>query len=239
VRLAATDVRKRFGQLAALDGVSLAVDEAQIVGIAGPNGAGKSTLFDVISGHAPADGGTVELNGQDVTRLPAYRRARLGLGRTFQTPIVPTQLTVAEVLTAAQEAWPAKVTEPELTRVRELLGLDTEKGRVAGLLGTLERRKLLLACLLIRRPQLLLLDEPCSGLLADEIQAIDIIIRRIRDETRVAIVVVEHRLELLSAISDRVIVMDQGKVIVEGSAADAFANPAVQRAYFAIPPSQT
>jgi ABC-type branched-subunit amino acid transport system ATPase component len=76
-------------------------------------------------------------------------------------------------------------------------------------------------------------------LLADEIQAIDIIIRRIRDETRVAIVVVEHRLELLSAISDRVIVMDQGKVIVEGSAADAFANPAVQRAYFAIPPSQT
>jgi branched-chain amino acid transport system ATP-binding protein len=76
-------------------------------------------------------------------------------------------------------------------------------------------------------------------LLADEIQAIDIIIRRIRDETRVAIVVVEHRLELLSAISDRVIVMDQGKVIVEGSAAEAFADPAVQRAYFAIPPAET
>jgi branched-chain amino acid transport system ATP-binding protein len=239
VRLAATDVRKRFGQLAALDGVSLAVDEAQIVGIAGPNGAGKSTLFDVISGHTPADGGRVELNGQDVTRLPAYRRARLGLGRTFQTPIVPTQLTVGEVLTAAREAWPAKVSEVELTRVREMLGLDIEKDRVAGLLGTLERRRLLLACLLIRRPQLLLLDEPCSGLLADEIQAIDAIIRRIRDETKVAIVVVEHRLELLSAISDRVIVMDQGRVIVEGSAAEAFADPAVQRAYFAIPPTQT
>jgi branched-chain amino acid transport system ATP-binding protein len=127
----------------------------------------------------------------------------------------------------------------ELNRVRDLLGLDIDRSLVAGLLGTLDRRKLLLACLLIRRPQLLLLDEPCSGLLADEIQAIDIIIRRIRDETRVAIVVVEHRLELLSAISDRVIVMDQGKVIVEGSAADAFADPAVQRAYFAIPPSQT
>jgi branched-chain amino acid transport system ATP-binding protein len=239
VRLAATDVRKRFGQLAALDGVSLAVDEAQIVGIAGPNGAGKSTLFDVISGHTPADGGRVELNGQDVTRLPAYRRARLGLGRTFQTPIVPTQLTVGEVLTAAQEAWPAKVTAVELNGVRDLLGLDIDKSRVAGLLGTLDRRKLLLACLLLRRPQLLLLDEPCSGLLADEIQAIDAIIRRIRAETRVAIVVVEHRLELLTAISDRVIVMDQGRVIVEGSAAEAFADPAVQRAYFAIPPTQT
>ena len=181
----------------------------------------------------------MELNGEDVTRLPAYRRARLGLGRTFQTPIVPTQLTVGEVLTAAQEAWPAKVTADELTRVRELLGLDIEKGRVAGLLGTLDRRLLLLACLLIRRPQLLLLDEPCSGLLADEIQAIDAIIRRIRDETKVTIVVVEHRLELLSAISDRVIVMDQGRVIVEGSAAEAFAHPDVQRAYFAVPPSTT
>jgi branched-chain amino acid transport system ATP-binding protein len=239
VRLAATDVRKRFGQLAALDGVSLAVDEAQIVGIAGPNGAGKSTLFDVISGHTPADGGRVELNGQDVTRLPAYRRARLGLGRTFQTPIVPTQLTVGEVLTAAQEAWPAKVSAAEVAGVRELLGLDIEKGRLAGLLGTLDRRKLLLACLLLRRPILLLLDEPCSGLLADEIQVIDTIIRRVRDETKVAIVVVEHRLELLTAISDRVIVMDQGRVIVEGSAAEAFADPAVQRAYFAIPPTQT
>ena len=238
MRLAATDVRKRFGQLAALDGVSLAVDEAQIVGIAGPNGAGKSTLFDVISGHTPADGGRVELNGQDVTRLPAYRRARLGLGRTFQTPIVPAQLTVGEVLTAAQEAWPAKVSVAEFNGVRDLLGLDIERSRVAGLLGTLDRRKLLLACLLMRRPQLLLLDEPCSGLLADEIQAIDTIIRRIRDETKVAIVVVEHRLELLSAISDRVIVMDQGRVIVEGSAAEAFAHPAVQRAYFAIPPTQ-
>lgn len=239
MRLVATDVRKRFGQLAALDGVSLAVDDAQIVGIAGPNGAGKSTLFDVISGHAPADDGTVQLNGQDVTRLPAYRRARLGLGRTFQTPIVPNQLTVGEVLTAAQEAWPAKVTVVELNGVRDLLGLDIDKSRVAGFLGTLDRRKLLLACLLLRRPQLLLLDEPCSGLLADEIQAIDAIIRRIRDETRVAIVVVEHRLELLTAISDRVIVMDQGRVIVEGSAAEAFADPAVQRAYFAIPPTQT
>ena len=237
MRLVATDIRKRFGELAALDGVSIAVDEAQIVGIAGPNGAGKSTLFDVISGHSSADGGTVELNGQDVTRMPAYRRARLGLGRTFQTPLVPNQLTVAEVLTAARVAWPAKIDEVEVTNVRDLLGLDVEKGRVAGLLGTLERRKLLLACLLLRRPLLLLLDEPCSGLLADEIQAIEATIRRIRDETRVAIVVVEHRLELLSAISDRVMVMDQGKVIVEGSAADAFADPAVQRAYFAIPPS--
>src|SRR5207248_5675765 len=167
--------------------------------------------------------GAVELNGQDVTRMPAYRRARLGLGRTFQTPLVPNQLTVAEVLTAARVAWPAKIDEVEVTNVRALLGLDVEKGRVAGLLGTLERRKLLLACLLLRRPLLLLLDEPCSGLLADEIQAIEATIRRIRDETRVAMVLVEHRLELPSALSDRAMVMYEGRAIVGGSPADACA----------------
>lgn len=239
MRLVATNLRKRFGDLAALDGVSLAVDEGQIVGIAGPNGAGKSTLFDVISGHAPADSGTVELQGHDVSNLPAYRRARLGLGRTFQTPIVPNQLTVSEVLTAARIAWPEKVPEAEVTRARELLDLNLEDSRLAGLLGTLERRKLLLACLLFRKPVVLLLDEPCSGLLTDEIESIEAIIRRIRDETKMAVVVVEHRLELLSAISDRVMVMDQGRVIVEGSAAEAFAHPDVQRAYFATPPTKT
>jgi branched-chain amino acid transport system ATP-binding protein len=238
VRLVVTDVRKHFGDLAALDGVSLAVDEAEILGIAGPNGAGKSTLFDVVSGYTPADGGAVVLSGHDVTRLPAYRRARLGLGRTFQTPLVPNQLPVADVLMAAREAWPTKVSETEVRRVRELLDLDVDEARLAGLLGTLERRKLLLACLLLRKPSVLLLDEPCSGLLADEIQAIDTIIRRVRAETGMAIVVVEHRLELLSALSERVMVMDQGRVIAHGAAAEVFSNPDVQQAYFTVPSRQ-
>ena len=239
MRLAAADLQKRFGALRALDGVSLSVDEAEIVGIAGPNGAGKSTLFDVVSGHSTAGAGLVTLNGRDVTRLPAYRRARLGLGRTFQAPLVPTQLTVSETLAAAQEAWPEKVDASKVKKACELVGFEVDEGRLAGLLGTLERRKLLLACLLLRSPQVLLLDEPCSGLLADEIQTMDAIIRRLRDETGVASVVVEHRLELLSAISDRVMVMDQGRVISEGRPSDVFSDPAVQRAYFAGPSAQT
>lgn len=237
MRFSSVGISKRFGALAALDCVSMAVDEGEILGIAGPNGAGKSTLFDVMSGHLRADEGTVHLNGHDVTHLPAYRRARLGLGRTFQSPIVPTELTVAEALTASRLAWPATIPEEKVDEVRDLLGFVVDDSRTAGLLDTLARRKLLLACLLLRNPSVLLLDEPCSGLLAGEIDQMGTIIRRIRSEIAAAVVVVEHRLELLAAIADRVMVMDRGKVIVEGPPAEAFADPAVQRAYFTGPRS--
>jgi ABC-type branched-subunit amino acid transport system ATPase component len=232
MRLSGRGICKSFGALAALDDVSLAVGEGEILGIAGPNGAGKSTLFDVISGHIRAEAGKVHLNGQDVTHLPAYRRSRLGLGRTFQSPIVPTELTVAETLTAARLAWPVKLAAGRVNEVRDLLGLASDDERLAGLLDTLARRKLLLACLLLHSPSVLLLDEPCSGLLAGEIDELGAIIRRTRAETAAAVMIVEHRLELLSAIADRVIVMDRGKVIVEGPPSEAFADPAVQRAYF-------
>src|SRR4029079_4292428 len=106
-------LRKTFDALAALDDVSLRVAAGEIVGIAGPNGAGKSTLFDVLSGLQDPDAGTISIEGRDVSRLPAHRRARLGLGRTFQSPIVPNELEVGEVLEAAREGW-----APEVPRSR-------------------------------------------------------------------------------------------------------------------------
>ena len=234
-RLAAEGLRKTFGALAALDDVSLRVEAGEIVGIAGPNGAGKSTLFDVLSGHQQPDAGTVSIEGRDVSRLQAHSRARLGLGRTFQSPIVPNELEVGEVLEAARTAWPPDVPASRIDEVRDLLGFRAADDRLAGLLDTLSRRKLLIACLLIREPRVLLLDEPCSGLLGDEIEEIESVIARTRDSTGVTAVVVEHRLELLTAIADRVLVMDQGKVIAEGAPEDVFDAPAVKVAYFGAP----
>lgn len=233
MELVGCGLSKSFGALAALSDVDVSVSAGEVLGIAGPNGAGKSTLFDVLSGHTNPDSGSVELGGREVTRLGAFRRARLGLARTFQSPIVPGELTVGEVLSAATVAWKSDGRGDLSTAdASALVKFDVAPERIAGPLDTLSRRKLLLACLLLRRPTVLLMDEPCSGLLADEVDEIEDIVNELRDQAGVAIVMVEHRLELLTAVSDRILVLDQGKVIVEGKAADVFAHPAAQAAYF-------
>jgi branched-chain amino acid transport system ATP-binding protein len=233
--LTCSGIRKHFGGFVVLDDVSLAIAAAEILGIAGPNGAGKTTLFDVLSGHVRQDGGSVELEQKDITRAPAHARARAGLARTFQSPLVPTTLTVGETLEAARVAWSPKLGPEEVSRGRALARLDAPDDRLWGGLDTLNRRKLLLACLLMRRPIVLLLDEPCSGLLREEIDEIDEVIRRIRDETGAAVLVVEHRLELLTAIAGRVVVLDEGRMIAEGPPGEVFDDPAVRVAYFEAP----
>lgn len=233
--LACADVRALYGGFVAVDGVSLSVESGHILGVAGPNGAGKTTLFDVLSGYHRADGGRVELNGTDITRLPVHRRVRLGLARTFQSPIVPTDLTVGDTLEAARIAWSPKVDRADVQPARELARFSASDGARCGGLDTLERRKLLLTCALMRKPGVLLLDEPCSGLMQDEIDEMDAIIRQVTAETGVAVIVVEHRLELLRAVAETVFVMDAGKVIAEGPPAIVFDDPAVRAAYFDVP----
>jgi len=233
--LTCSGIRKRFGGFVVLDDVSLEVGGSEILGVAGPNGAGKTTLFDILSGHVSQDGGKVELDGHDVTRAPAYARARAGLARTFQSPLVPTGLTVGETLEAARVAWSPRLGADEVSSGRALAHFDVADSQPSAGLDTLNRRKLLLACLMMRAPKLLLLDEPCSGLLKEEIDEIDAVIRRIRDETGAAVMVVEHRLELLTAIADRVAVLDEGRKIAEGPPAEVFDDPAVRVAYFEAP----
>jgi branched-chain amino acid transport system ATP-binding protein len=235
VVLSCVGIRKHFGGFVVLHDVSLEVGVSEILGVAGPNGAGKTTLFDILSGYVRPDGGTVELDAQDATRLPAYARARAGLARTFQAALVPAALTVGETLEAARLAWFPKLGPEDVSKGRALARLDVPDGRPSAVLDTLNRRKLLLACLLMRSPKLLMLDEPCSGLLREEIDEIDGVIRRIRDETGAAIMVVEHRLELLTAIADRVAVLDEGRKIAEGPPAEVFDDPAVRVAYFEAP----
>jgi branched-chain amino acid transport system ATP-binding protein len=215
-----------------LTNISLQVDAGEVLGIIGPNGAGKTSLFEVLSGRLMPKRGSVTFKGRNVTNLALSARARLGIGRTYQTPVVPDELTVGETFKAARQAYRPYLTKFDAEYGGELVGLNVADDELAVRLDALNRRKLLLACLLMRRPSLLLMDEPASGLINSEVDEIDYLLRVLSKEMNIAIVIVEHRIELLGTIADRVMVMDAGEVISEGVMKDILADPKVHAAYF-------
>ena len=233
--LSGQNIRKTYGAFVALGGVSISVEGGKILGVAGPNGAGKTTLFDVLTGRVKPDSGTVMLDGVDVTRQGAFKRARRGLARTFQAPLVPTSLTVGETLEVARTAYSPRIDKADEAALRALTNFTAPDSKLTGSLDTLDRRKLLLCSVLLHKPKVLLLDEPCSGLLSDEIKEIETIIRRLVDETGMAACVVEHRLEILEALAGQVLVLDAGDEIALGSPHDVFQDPKVREAYFEAP----
>jgi len=226
------DIHITLGGRLILGGISLGVGSGEILGVVGPNGAGKTTLFEVLSGRYSPSRGRVIYAGRDITRLPLFARARLGIGRTYQSPVVPEVLTVGDVFKAARQAFPPYLTRHHAEWAAEKVGLRARADVPAGSLETLSRRKLLMACLLMRRPRVMLMDEPAAGLINSEIDELDYIIRYLARELNMAVIVVEHRLELLSAIAGRVVVLDLGKVIAEGPPELVFDEPAVRAAYF-------
>ncbi len=228
------DIHIRLGGRSILEGISLSVAAGEILGVVGPNGAGKTTLFEILSGRYTPSRGRVFLAGDDVTKLKLHARARRGLGRTYQSPVVPDALTVGEVLRAARQAYAPYLTRLHAEWAAERVGLRVGMSVLAGSLEALNRRKLLLACLLMRRPRVVLMDEPAAGLINSEIDELDAIIRHLAREMNMAIMLVEHRLELLSAIADRVVVLDLGKLIAEGRPETVFEDPRVRAAYFEV-----
>lgn len=224
-----------FGNRTILRDVSLAVSPGEVLGLVGPNGAGKTSLFEILCGRYTASGGQVMLKGQDITGLSVHDRARLGLARTYQSPVVPAALTIAEVFRAVRFAYRPFKTRMDAEWACHLANFRQPWDRVAGSLDTFDRRKLLLACLLLRDPAVLLLDEPASGLINSEIDELDLIIRRLVDEHHTAAILIEHRLELLSAIADRTVVLDMGEVIATGTPDEVFRNRRVLEAYFEGP----
>lgn len=228
----AEDIRLDLGGREILKGISLSIEPGQVLGVIGPNGAGKTSLFEVLSGRHGPKSGRVTFKGQDITNLRLFERARLGIGRTYQTPVVPEDLTVGEVLKASRQAFRPMLTRHDAEWGMELVDLRVDEDMPASRLETMNRRKLLLSVLLMRRPTLLLLDEPAAGLINSEIDEIDHLIRLVSKEMNIAIIIVEHRIELLDTIADRVMVMDAGEQIAEGGLSDILNDPRVHAAYF-------
>ena len=224
-----------FGERPVLRGVELHVENHEVLGLVGPNGAGKTSLFEVMCGRYTPSNGHVWLAERDITEMKVHDRARLGLARTYQSPVVPSAMTVAEVFRAARYSHRPYLTRFDAEWGAYLAHFHVPWNTLAGVLDTFARRKMLLACLLMRKPKVLLLDEPASGLINAEIDELDLIIRRLVDEYAIGAILIEHRLELLSAIADRTVVLDMGEVIATGTPREVFNDPRVHAAYFEEP----
>jgi ABC-type branched-subunit amino acid transport system ATPase component len=233
--LTCSDITLELGGRSILESVSLDVEQAEVVGLAGPNGAGKTSLFEVLSGRQLRHGGDVLLDGRSIRGLPMRGRVKKGLVRSYQRPIVPAALTVGETLKVARKAYRPKPSRLKVEWAAEFVRLRAHPDKPTGSLETLERRKLMLACLLLRDPRIILLDEPASGLTGSEIDEIDLVVRKLSQEYGVAVLLIEHRLELLSMVARRVIVLDVGQVIAEGPPETVFLNERVRQAYFDVP----
>ena len=245
--LATRGLTVRFGGIVAVDSVDFHAEPGEVIGLIGTNGAGKSTLLNAIGGFVPADG-AVELLGQDVSGLPSHRRARAGLGRTFQSAKLFPELTVRETVQLALEArrstsfwgsllWlPPAVKSERLKRTQaaeliDFLGLGRYADRFVAELSTGTRRIVELASVLAVAPRVICLDEPTAGVAQREAEAFGPLIKRVQQELDATLVVVEHDLPMILALSDRVYCMEAGVVIAEGTPHDVRNNPAVVASY--------
>jgi branched-chain amino acid transport system ATP-binding protein len=239
--LAVRGLQKRFGGIVATDDVSLDVSEGETLAVIGPNGAGKTTLIAQLAGNLRPDAGAIRLHGADITGLAAAARSRLGFARSFQITSIFREFTALDNVALAVQAhaghsfrfWrPARreavLREPALAVLAEV-GLRDRAEVEAGTLAHGEQRQLEIAMALATRPRVLLLDEPVAGMGVDESQRMVHLLRALRG--RHTIVLVEHDMDVVFALADRVAVMVYGRVIAVGSTSEVRANPEVRRAY--------
>ena len=226
--LSVQDVTRRFGGVVALDGVSFEVRSGEIVGLIGPNGAGKTTAFNVITRLYRADSGEVSFDGQSLLRTPVNPVGRRGIARTFQNVALWPTLSVIDNVRLGAHGRSGDRTPEDLI---EYVGLtEVAHRRAAGLpFGTLKRIELARA--LVSGPRLLLLDEPAGGLNHEEVEYLARFIERLRTDFDLTVLLVEHHMNLVMGISDRVYVMNFGKVIAGGTPQEVQRNPAVIEAY--------
>ena len=237
------NVTKRFGNLVAVRDVSLTVAKGELCAIIGPNGAGKTTFFNLISGFFLPTSGTIIFDGRDITKLPAHERVTGGMARTFQITEIFPELTVFENVRIAAEVaggfrlrpW---INRAEMAKVHQhveatlkQVSLETKTDRLVGELAHGDQRAAEIAMALALTPHLLLLDEPTAGMGDQETYQITHLIRRLHREYNYSIVLIEHDMRVVFHLADRICVLDQGRMLAQGTPKEIAANETVQGAY--------
>jgi branched-chain amino acid transport system ATP-binding protein len=238
----------RFGGHVAVDNITCAFRPGELTAIVGPNGAGKTTYFNLMSGQLRATSGAVLVRGEDVTRLGAPQRARLGIGRAFQLTNLFPGLGVIENVRLATQARAGvhyEMTRPWMAR-RDLIdradGVLAEVGlsgramqRVASLSHG-DQRKLEVAMMMALEPEILMFDEPTAGMSVDEVPVLLDLIARLKQDPSKTILLVEHKMDVVRSLADRIIVLHNGRLVADGDPAEVIASPIVQEAYLGVAP---
>lgn len=231
--LRATGIRRYFEGVHALDDVTLELHRHEVLGLIGPNGAGKTTLVNIITGFDFPSTGTVELEGEDITGWTPHRRGRAGLARTFQAAHSFARLTVRENVEVSALACGARPAEAanRADELLDVLGLTAHADTPAAFLPQGEERKLGVARALGTRPRFLLMDEPAAGLNEGEVPELAALVRSVRNEHQVGVLLIDHNVSLIMDVCDRIQVLDQGHTIATGSPEEIRLNLDVTTAY--------
>jgi branched-chain amino acid transport system ATP-binding protein len=235
--LAVQGLTKRFGGFVALDGVDLHVDQGERLGLIGPNGSGKTTMINCISGALFNDGGKILFNGANISRVPAHRRTRQGIARSFQIPRPFRTMTILQNLMipmeyAASEHGTGGI-EAEAREILDLVGFGPRANENSGRLTQVDMRKLELARALAAKPRLLISDEAMAGLSSSEVDEILDILFKL-NARGVAVIMIEHIMRAVLRFSQRIVVLDAGRKIAEGAPDAVMKNPDVEKAYLGV-----
>ncbi len=240
----------RFGGHVAVDHVDCAFRPGELTAIVGPNGAGKTTYFNLISGQLRASEGSVMIEGEDVTRLGAAQRTRLGLGRAFQLTNLFPRLSVAENVRLAVQAragvhydmrrpWRARADLIDRAEaVLATVGLGARRDAPAADLPHGDQRKLEVAMMMALEPKVYMFDEPTAGMSVDEVPVVLDLIAKLKADTSKTILLVEHKMDVVRSLADRIIVLTNGQLAADGDPATVIASPVVQEAYLGIAPEK-
>jgi branched-chain amino acid transport system ATP-binding protein len=237
----------QFGGHVAVNQVSASFHAGTLTAIVGPNGAGKTTFFNLVSGQLRATAGQVLVRGEDISSAAAPTRARLGLGRAFQLTNLFPNLTVHENVRLAVQAerglglsmWRMSSSDRDLAsradQVLEEVALQSKSSLTASVLSHNDQRKLEVALLIALKPSIFMFDEPTAGMSVDEVPVILDLIRRLKEDKSKTILLVEHKLDVVRQLADRIVVLHNGALVADGAPAEVIASAVVQEAYLGVP----
>ena len=232
------DLTIRFGGHVAVNNVSCSFRPGELTAIVGPNGAGKTTYFNLISGQLRASAGSILFDGRDITQLSAPLRTRAGLGRAFQLTNLFPNLSVEEnvrLAVQAQSGTHYDLLRPWMAR-RDQVALGSRRGVTATTLSHGDQRKLEVALMMALEPKVFMFDEPTAGMSIDEVPVVLDLIGRLKQDKSKIILLVEHKMDVVRSLADRIIVLHNGQLVADGKPAEVIASPIVQEAYLGVAP---